>query len=182
MPDFTKPAVLSEGIKAALGERGPKEATKAIAYWEPTGTFWVAKQNGYVTDEEIDKLAVIFGTKNIYNAWPNKCKTKLAAATGFHAEMIIVSAHISWKLGCDNNKLSAAQIEWSKLSVAANCDCCIHCQLAMKDLKINHLASSYGESNTAWWSPITDVAIPKADPQFSKGLSLLYASATQSTY
>ena len=72
-------------------------------------------------------------------------------------------------------------IEWDKLTVAANCGCCVHCQLAMQELKINFLESEYGESNTAWWSPITDLQIAKADPQFSKNISLLTVQP-QSTY
>lgn len=175
MPDFTKPKELQAAVIDALGERSGSEATKAVAYWKPTESFWAVKQGGNLKDEEIAALKESLGTQEVFQAWPNKGKTSCATNTGFHAEMVIVSAHILWQGRDENRIVSCQSIDWKKLTVAANCGCCIHCQLAMKELKINFLESDYGESNTAWWSPLTDRQIAKDDPQFSKGTSLLLA-------
>ncbi|MDE3137964.1 MAG: hypothetical protein KGL59_15390, partial [Acidobacteriota bacterium] len=88
---------------------------------------------------------------------------KLSQWTGYHAEMIVLSAMLcanAWdpkKIANIGGKLAEA----GGALICANATACHHCGELMDSLKVAYYGDKGEKSNTAWWNPLTDAVIQK---------------------
>jgi hypothetical protein len=172
------PEAMQKICEDVFGKRsasGKQEPTGAVGAWgdrEVDGktVFFIAKQGGPMPPglTPTDK-AVIWDARD-------HVVTKLGKSewTGYHAEMIIVSAMLKtlhagkmWKTG-DNANASAMGKYNAFLGtvIAANAACCKHCHAMLVELGIKRPDPAGDPSLTGWWNPLTDEVFPNGSAGF----------------
>lgn len=148
------------------GERGSdenQEPTGAVGHMPRIQVLFMARQGGPTLTERTgywdarDHLS----TRRKKGEW-----------TGYHAEMMIVSAMVTM-LSRDARELTVTQArellgQAGAPTIVANAPCCKHCSNMLELLGITHPSGPKKASLTGWWNPFTDEVFPNGSLEFRK--------------
>jgi len=155
---------LATDLFGTRGESENQEPTGAAGLMPRVQVLFVAKQGGPVVTEEIGPYwdaRVYLYTKRKKGEW-----------TGYHAEMMIVSAMLRM-LSRDARDLTVMEAkdllgQCGAPVIAANAACCKHCSNMLDLLGIVHPTGSTKASLTGWWNPFTDAVYAHGSTEFGK--------------
>ena len=160
-------AALANRTFGVRSEAEGQEATGAIGRMPRVQVLFVSRQGGPVV---VDGLGAYWDARDHLNT-----RRKKGEWTGYHAEMMIVSAMLAM-LQRDARTLTIQQAkelltyQGAKCVIAANAPCCKHCAAMLEALDIEHPAGSAKASLTGWWNPLTDEVYPQASAEFQKDI------------
>jgi|ERR1051326_279477 hypothetical protein len=157
---------LVERVFGKRGTGGGQEATAAAGIIPRIQVAFFSRQGGPVTVEG-------------HGYWDARdhvsTRRKKGEWTGYHAEMMIVSAMVSM-FSQDARNLSVSQAKYllsqaGAPAIAANADCCAHCAKMLDKLGIARPSGSDKTSLTGWWNPFTDEVYPNGSSEFTNFLN-----------
>lgn len=154
---------LTVELFGSRGDSETQEATAAIGHIPRIQVLFMSRQGGPVTVER----------SGYWDARDHlKTRRKKGEWTGYHAEMMIVSAMVSM-FSRDARDLTVTQArellsQCGAPTIAANAPCCKHCSNMLDLLGITHPPGSPKASLTGWWNPFTDDVYPNGSLEFRK--------------
>ena len=160
-------ADLANRVFGVRSESEGQEATGAIGRMPRIQVLFVSRQGGPVV---VEGIGAYWDARDHLNT-----RRKKGEWTGYHAEMMIVSAMLSM-LRRDARGLTIQQAkelltyDGGKCVIAANAPCCKHCSNMLDALDIEHPPGSTKASLTGWWNPLTDEVYPQASSEFQKNI------------
>lgn len=156
----------------SFGERGKKTATTAMCWVKTNPEALVgAKQGGTFKMDKPKGVTRIVDARG--SAVTRLTKTEW---TGFHAEMIIISALLNLgefkPINGAKLKLAATktflQKNYKEVIIVADAPCCKHCGHMLDKLGVSYHGKKGAAGLTGWWNPLTDKVTPNADAGFQK--------------
>lgn len=175
---------LHEIVSNGIGDRGgdgTQEPTAAIGFLKSQVGLYFAKQGGVVSQSVMDKVKAEwtkgkFETRDYLDAdnhiqarWLAQSQRKVSEWTGYHAEMVIISAMLSAN-GKSLPITVADTVTMLKSCggavICANAKACWHCASMMTALNIEYHGGKGKKSLTAWWNPLTDERFASSSVQF----------------
>jgi hypothetical protein len=184
------------GVFGSRGSSGSQEATAGMGFIRGQCGLYAVIQKGLISDDKyksIDKewrkkgwdldinrvslLSADLTPDNsalIDSSHLTMSTKKKGEWTGFHAEMMILSAMMNangWRGQINSlNDLKALVRQAGGAMIAANATTCKHCGNLMTRAGIEVPGKIGNASLTAWWNPILDKTFPQADQEFAKSV------------
>jgi hypothetical protein len=163
--------IVFEAFGSRGGASGKQEATAAIGFVRNQVGLYVVKQGGPVSQGHLDRIAESwtrqgFDRRDFVDAesivqgrYLAQTGRKLSEWTGYHAEMIILSAIIS--ANAKGPPIGVQQVKTLLESaggavICANATACEDCGKMMDSLGIAYHGAKGNPSLTAWWNPLDD--------------------------
>jgi hypothetical protein len=181
--------------------RGSEQKTGAVGHLKEypingngQKTLFVAQQGTKFSSDTAETSKVVGGASKIREV--SDCREHVTTKrnrgewTGYHAEMIIVSAWLKLlNLVISTNDLGHDHVDQFKTAferlsdcplivqaglekmgspnrpmIVANAPCCLHCHNMLTFLSIEHpVPADPKQSLTGWWNPLTDKSVPNHD-------------------
>jgi len=152
---------LVERVFGKRGKGGGQDATAAAGIMPRIQVAFFARQGGPV---DVDFHGFWDARDHL------KTRRKKGEWTGYHAEMMIVSAMVSmYSMDARDLSVSQAKILLNQAgapAIAANADCCAHCAKMLDALGISRPEGADKASLTGWWNPFTDDVYANGSVEF----------------
>jgi hypothetical protein len=158
---------LNDLVLAVFGARGTKTNTSALGVVEnhPDVILGAIQRSTFSARPE--------GFSDVRDA-RSYAVSRLAKGewTGYHAEMLIVSAILKI-LSIDKDQSIAsikAELDSAagQITICADAPCCKHCGNMLDALGINYHGDKAAAGLTGWWNPFKDKVAENGTPEFSK--------------
>lgn len=160
------------------GGDGTQQPTAAMGYIKHQVGIYVVKQGGPVNEQvynvlpqkfqELDWDEPVDVNEIIDSRYLAQTGRKFSEWTGYHAEMVILSAMLSANalsdLSFDNVKRFLS--ENGGAVICANATACYHCGSFMSALGIEYHGGRGKRSLTGWWNPLSDRRYNNSDHTF----------------
>lgn len=158
-------------VMAVFGPRGDKAYTSALG----TLTKHPEVLIGAIQGSPFKPAAAIEGFTDVRDGRADAdTKTKLSERTGFHAEMLILSALINYLEIDPAQPLANLRAELlsgaGTITITADAPCCKHCGSMLDALGISYYGAKAAAGLTGWWNPLTDKVTPNGSPEFQKAI------------
>jgi hypothetical protein len=171
--------LICEGVFGVRGAGGGQEATGGVGAFgdqaiDGKTIFFIAKQGGPIPANLTPRdNAILWDARNHVTTRRGKGEW-----TGYHAEMIIVSAMLKmlragnlWERGgvTDTGGIEGYN-RWLGTVIAANAACCKHCHAMLTALGIKRPDPAGPAGLTGWWNPLTDEVYGNGTTEFNKSI------------
>jgi hypothetical protein len=160
---------LHDLVIAQFGERGDKSNTSALCTLGKFPKVIIGAVQGSAFTKTPEGFDDVRDAREVVDT-----KRKKSEWTGYHAEMIILSALIGYSEIDSTQTLAAIKLtlenKCGTIVIGADAPCCKHCGNMLDALGIKYHGDKGAAGLTGWWNPISDIVAANGSLEFAKDI------------